>query len=246
MTETGCPFCPLVQALETAETYRGPSGNVSRRVALLPTAVAVLGADQFYPGYTVVIARRHATELYHLPEAESTAYFQDMLRVELTPNGQFNVTEFGTVKDPDQFKALMAYSPYHHVKDGTRYPAVLLTSGANDPRVDPYHARKMTARLQAATGSGLEVLLRASGDTGHSASPRMYSSLRTLFPVSSMPVRSSRFIRICGKPRSAERRFSGSSGVAEAGLATRRPNSASVSASARPKRMLARRMIKRR
>jgi diadenosine tetraphosphate (Ap4A) HIT family hydrolase len=81
MTETGCPFCPLVQALETAGTYRGPSGGTSRRVALLPTAVAVLGADQFYPGYTVVIARRHATELYHLPEAESTAYFQDMLRV---------------------------------------------------------------------------------------------------------------------------------------------------------------------
>ena len=49
----------------------------------------------------------------------------DMLRVELDPNGAFNVTEFGTVKDPDQFKALYAYSPYHHVKDGTAYPAIL-------------------------------------------------------------------------------------------------------------------------
>jgi diadenosine tetraphosphate (Ap4A) HIT family hydrolase len=71
----------MVAALENAEAYRGDSDAVSRRVALLPTAVAVLGHDQFYPGYTLVIARRHARELYHLPEAESAAYFQDMLRV---------------------------------------------------------------------------------------------------------------------------------------------------------------------
>jgi diadenosine tetraphosphate (Ap4A) HIT family hydrolase len=71
----------MVAALETAETYRSPSGGVSRRVALLPTSVAVLGADQFYPGYTLVIARLHATELYHVPDDASTAYFQDMLRV---------------------------------------------------------------------------------------------------------------------------------------------------------------------
>ena len=50
-----------------------------------------------------------------------------MLRVELHPNGAFNVTEFGTVKDAEQFTALYAYSPYHHVKDGTAYPAVLLS-----------------------------------------------------------------------------------------------------------------------
>ena len=81
MSETGCPFCPMVAALSTAETYRARSGAVSRRVALLPTAVAVLGNDQYYPGYTLVIARRHATELYHLADGESTAYFQDMLRV---------------------------------------------------------------------------------------------------------------------------------------------------------------------
>jgi diadenosine tetraphosphate (Ap4A) HIT family hydrolase len=81
MSEAGCPFCPMVATLETAETYHAPSGGVARRVALLPTAVAVLGNDQYYRGYTLVIARRHATELYHLPDALSTAYFQDMLRV---------------------------------------------------------------------------------------------------------------------------------------------------------------------
>ncbi len=91
----------------------------------------------------------------------------DMLRVELTPNGAFNVTEFGTVKDPEQFKALYAYSPYHHVKDGTAYPAVLLTTGEHDGRVDPYNSRKMAARLQAATAPDRPVLLRVSADTGH-------------------------------------------------------------------------------
>jgi len=91
----------------------------------------------------------------------------DMLRVELSPNGAFNITEFGTVKNPAQFKALYAYSPYHHVVDGTRYPPVLFLTGANDPRVDPMQSRKMTARLQAAEGESGTVLLRTSGDTGH-------------------------------------------------------------------------------
>jgi prolyl oligopeptidase len=91
----------------------------------------------------------------------------DMLRVESTPNGAFNVTEFGSVKDPAQFKALLAYSPYHNVKDGTPYPAVLLTAGANDGRVDPYNSRKFAARLQAASSSGRPVLLRTSASTGH-------------------------------------------------------------------------------
>ncbi len=91
----------------------------------------------------------------------------DMLRAELHPNGAFNVTEFGTVKDPEQFRALFAYSPYHHVKDGTAYPAVFLLTGENDARVDPYNSRKMAARLQAATTSGLPVLLRTNAGSGH-------------------------------------------------------------------------------
>ncbi|NOK10812.1 prolyl oligopeptidase family serine peptidase [Corallococcus exercitus] len=91
----------------------------------------------------------------------------DMLRTELTPNGQFNVTEYGSVKDPEQFKALYSYSPVHQVKDGTKYPSVLFTSGANDPRVDPYHSRKMVARMQSATASPKPILLRANAETGH-------------------------------------------------------------------------------
>jgi len=90
----------------------------------------------------------------------------DMLRVELQPNGAFNVTEFGTVKEAEQFKALYAYSPYHHVVDGTKYPPVLFLTGANDPRVDPLNSRKMTARLQA-SGTQHLVLLRTSSNSGH-------------------------------------------------------------------------------
>jgi prolyl oligopeptidase len=91
----------------------------------------------------------------------------DMLRVETFPNGVFNVTEFGTVKEQEQFKALYAYSPYHHVKDGADYPAVLFLTGDNDGRVDPMNSRKMTARLQAATHSGRPILLRTSSGSGH-------------------------------------------------------------------------------
>jgi len=91
----------------------------------------------------------------------------DMLRVETFPNGVFNVTEFGTVKEKDQFQALYAYSPYHHVKDGTDYPAVLFLTGANDGRVDAMNSRKMTARLQAATHSDRPILLRTSSTSGH-------------------------------------------------------------------------------
>ncbi|MBZ5495775.1 MAG: prolyl oligopeptidase family serine peptidase [Acidobacteriia bacterium] len=91
----------------------------------------------------------------------------DMLRFENFPNGVFNVTEYGTVKDREQFKALYAYSPYHHVEDGMAYPAVIFLTGDHDGRVDPANSRKMTARLQAATSSGLPVLLRTNPKAGH-------------------------------------------------------------------------------
>jgi prolyl oligopeptidase len=90
----------------------------------------------------------------------------DMVRYERSPNGEFNTTEFGSVKDPAQFQALHAYSPYHQVKDGVQYPAILLTAGANDGRVDPANSRKMAARLQA-SGTRRPVLLRTSAESGH-------------------------------------------------------------------------------
>ena len=97
----------------------------------------------------------------------SSVGIYDMVRVELDPNGSFNTTEFGTVKNADEFKALYAYSPYHHVVAKTAYPAVLMTTGATDGRVNPMHSRKFTAALQAASTSGLPVLLRTNMHAGH-------------------------------------------------------------------------------
>ena len=91
----------------------------------------------------------------------------DMLRVELDANGQFNIPEFGTVTNPEHFKAIYSYSPYHRVREGVKYPSVLLTTGENDGRVNPAQSRKMTARLQAATGSDHPILYRSNASAGH-------------------------------------------------------------------------------
>jgi prolyl oligopeptidase len=107
----------------------------------------------------------------------------DMLRVELAPNGAFNVTEFGTVKDPEQFKALYAYSPYHHVTDGTKYPSILMMTGANDGRVAPYHSRKMTARLIAANKSGNPIFLRTSSSAGHGIGTALSERIKQLADI---------------------------------------------------------------
>ena len=107
----------------------------------------------------------------------------DMLRVELDPNGAFNVTEFGTVRDAAQFQALHAYSPYHRVQTKTKYPAMLLLTGEHDGRVNPAHSRKMTARLQAATASKLPVLLRTSANSGHGLGTALNERLEQLADV---------------------------------------------------------------
>jgi prolyl oligopeptidase len=91
----------------------------------------------------------------------------DSLRSELMASGPANIPEFGTVKEPDGFKALYAMDAYQHVKPKSAYPAVLLTTGVNDPRVAPWQAAKMAARLQASTSSGKPVLLRVDYDAGH-------------------------------------------------------------------------------
>ena len=93
----------------------------------------------------------------------------DTLRSELTQNGQTNIPEFGSVETDEGFHALYEMSAYAHIKDGTAYPAILLETGINDPRVDPWEMAKMTARLQAATTSGKPVLLRVDYAGGHGA-----------------------------------------------------------------------------
>jgi prolyl oligopeptidase len=90
----------------------------------------------------------------------------DMLRFEIDPNGSFNTTEFGSVKDAEQFRALLAYSPQQHVKEGQQYPAIFLSAGDNDGRVNPLHSRKFAAALQA-SGTQRPVYLRTSAKSGH-------------------------------------------------------------------------------
>ncbi len=103
----------------------------------------------------------------------------DMVRSERSTNGEFNVTEYGTVKDKAQFEALYAYSPYHHVKK-TKYPAILMTAGLNDPRVPPWHSRKFTAALQAAQTGDAPILLRTSATAGHGMGTAMSERINDL------------------------------------------------------------------
>jgi len=93
--------------------------------------------------------------------------FTDALRGELEQDGPAEIPEWGTVKNPDGFKGLYEMSAYAHVKNGVRYPAVMLTTGRNDPRVAPWESDKMTARLQAATTSDKPILLRVNYEAGH-------------------------------------------------------------------------------
>jgi len=102
----------------------------------------------------------------------------DMIRYDKFGSGKTWVPEYGSPDEVAQFKALLAYSPYHHVVRGTAYPAVLMCSAANDDRVDPMHARKMTAELQAATSSPNPILLRVESQSGHGGGDQVKKTVR--------------------------------------------------------------------
>jgi prolyl oligopeptidase len=116
-------------------------------------------------GFLMGLALTRNPSLYRAVVSEVGIY--DLLRVELTPNGAFNTPEFGTVKDPAQFPWMLAQSPYHHVVRGRAYPAILMTTGENDPRVEPYMSRKMIARLQADASDTYPILLVQRSGQGH-------------------------------------------------------------------------------
>jgi prolyl oligopeptidase len=107
----------------------------------------------------------------------------DMLRYQKFLLGKFWVSEYGSAEDPDQMRYLYAYSPYQHVKPGTRYPAVFLTAAENDVRVHPLHARKMTAALRAASASDQSqkpILLWVERESGHGLGKPLKLRLRDL------------------------------------------------------------------
>jgi prolyl oligopeptidase len=92
----------------------------------------------------------------------------DMVRYHKFLVAGYWVPEYGSADKPDQFPFIYAYSPYHHVKAGTKYPAVLFITGDSDTRVAPLHARKMAALLQASTASEAPILLHYDTKAGHS------------------------------------------------------------------------------
>ncbi|MCP4274497.1 MAG: S9 family peptidase [Gammaproteobacteria bacterium] len=104
----------------------------------------------------------------------------DTIRAETTTNGVPNIMEFGTVEDEQEFKGLLAMSSYHNVEDGTQYPAVVLTHGINDPRVNPWMSGKMTARLQAASVSERPIIFRVDYEAGHGIGSRRDQQLELL------------------------------------------------------------------
>jgi prolyl oligopeptidase len=96
----------------------------------------------------------------------------DMLRYHLFGSGKTWIAEYGSADDPADFRTLYAYSPYQHVKQGVRYPSVLLSSADSDDRVDPMHARKFAAALQNASTGG-PVLLRVQHNAGHGGADKI-------------------------------------------------------------------------
>jgi prolyl oligopeptidase len=116
-------------------------------------------------GITVGGAETQHPELFRVVLDDVGA--TDTLRGEFSDNGPPNIPEFGSVTTEDGFKGLYAMDAYQHIKDGTAYPATLVTTGINDPRVPSWEPSKYAARLQAASNSGRPVLLRVDFDAGH-------------------------------------------------------------------------------
>lgn len=129
-----------------------------------PKRLAIMGGSN--GGLLVGAALTQRPELYRavvcaFPDLDMVGYWR------FPNNNKPALLEYGDASKPEQFRYLLKYSPYQNVKQGTKYPAILLVSGDRDTRVPPLQARKMTARLQAATTSGLPVLLHYETETGH-------------------------------------------------------------------------------
>ncbi|WP_026313745.1 prolyl oligopeptidase family serine peptidase [Actinomadura flavalba] len=128
-----------------------------------PAQLAISGGSN--GGLLVGAALTQRPDLYGA--VVCSAPLLDMVRYERFGLGQTWSDEYGTADDPEEFGWLLSYSPYHHVREGVAYPAVLFTTFDGDSRVDPLHARKMCAALQHATASDAPVLLRNEEQVGH-------------------------------------------------------------------------------
>jgi len=129
----------------------------------IPGKIAIGGGSN--AGLLVGAALVRRPDLFHA--VICLGPFLDMLRYHKFNDGMIYVGEYGCSDNPDDFPSLLAYSPYHNVKEGVSYPAVMFISGDADTRCNPMHARKMTARLQAATSSDYPILLDYKPTWGH-------------------------------------------------------------------------------
>ena len=154
------------QLLNKPNTWRDlidVSEELVRRGVTSPDRLAIGGGSA--GGITVGRAMTERPELF--AAVVSSVGWSNPLRYVAEPNGYGEEPEWGAISEQEGYAALKLIDSYQAVRDGTRYPAVLLTTGATDPRVAPFHPAKMAARLQAATASDAPVLLRVEFDAGH-------------------------------------------------------------------------------
>jgi prolyl oligopeptidase len=131
----------------------------------VPSKLAIFGGSN--SGLLVAAAMTQRPDLFRA--VLCMVPMLDMLRYHLFDNAHVWKDEFGTAEDPEDFRALHAYSPYHAVRERTAYPATMIVSGDADRNCNPLHARKMTARLQAANSSSNPIFLDYSIHRGHSS-----------------------------------------------------------------------------
>lgn len=157
------------------DDYFAVAEELSRRGYTRPEKIAALGASN--GGLLVGAAITQRPDLFGV--ALCGVPLLDMIRYPLFGSGKTWMEEYGSPEDPDDFAALFAYSPYHHVVKGKRYPATLLLSADSDDRVDPMHARKFAAALQWASTGG-PVLLRIERHSGHGGADLVRASVEKI------------------------------------------------------------------
>jgi prolyl oligopeptidase len=140
-----------------------------------PEKLAIYGGSN--GGLLVGAAMTQRPELYRA--VVCAVPLLDMVRYHAFGSGRTWISEYGTAEDPKQFEFLHAYSPYHHIDSGTAYPAMLMMSADSDDRVDPMHARKFTAAIQAASSSEHPALLRIEENAGHGGGDMVRKSVES-------------------------------------------------------------------
>jgi prolyl oligopeptidase len=157
------------------DDYAAVAEELTRQGFTKPSKLAALGRSN--GGLLVGAALTQRPDLFRVVLCGVPLI--DMVRYHLFGSGKTWIEEYGSADQADDFKALFAYSPYHHVKEGTSYPATLIQSADSDDRVDPMHARKFAALLQHDSAGG-PVLLRVERNSGHGGADLVKSSIEKL------------------------------------------------------------------